>query len=104
MAYLPSFEYDIFISYAHVDNLVPRGGGRGWVDRFQEELELELSRRLGRVGAAKIWWDNSLDGSQETVRSEEHTSELQSLTNLVCRLLLAKKQMKRAHEPSDWTA
>src|SRR5258706_5533845 len=25
-------------------------------------------------------------------RSEEHTSELQSLTNLVCRLLLAKKR------------
>src|SRR5258706_5238007 len=30
------------------------------------------------------------------VRSEEHTSELQSLTNLVCRLLLEKKkQVKR---------
>src|SRR5437016_10484602 len=29
-------------------------------------------------------------GSQRT-RSEEHTSELQSLTNLVCRLLLEKK-------------
>src|SRR5437016_8790961 len=28
----------------------------------------------------------------ETVRSEEHTSELQSLTNLVCRLLLEKKK------------
>src|SRR5437016_9692129 len=27
----------------------------------------------------------------ESVRSEEHTSELQSLTNLVCRLLLEKK-------------
>src|SRR5437016_9222853 len=27
-----------------------------------------------------------------TVRSEEHTSELQSLTNLVCRLLLEKKK------------
>src|SRR5262249_60508750 len=26
------------------------------------------------------------------LRSEEHTSELQSLTNLVCRLLLAKKK------------
>src|SRR5258706_7667896 len=26
------------------------------------------------------------------VRSEEHTSELQSLTNLVCRLLLEKKK------------
>src|SRR5437016_9977691 len=27
-------------------------------------------------------------------RSEEHTSELQSLTNLVCRLLLEKKNIK----------
>src|SRR5438093_6172987 len=30
----------------------------------------------------------------EHVRSEEHTSELQSLTNLVCRLLLEKKKKK----------
>src|SRR5438093_7270767 len=29
------------------------------------------------------------------VRSEEHTSELQSLTNLVCRLLLEKKKKKK---------
>src|SRR5258706_3862055 len=28
-------------------------------------------------------------------RSEEHTSELQSLTNLVCRLLLEKKKIYR---------
>src|SRR5437016_7891183 len=30
--------------------------------------------------------------SQTDSRSEEHTSELQSLTNLVCRLLLEKKK------------
>src|SRR5262249_58394072 len=29
----------------------------------------------------------------EPSRSEEHTSELQSLTNLVCRLLLEKKKL-----------
>src|SRR5256886_12633776 len=28
-----------------------------------------------------------------TIRSEEHTSELQSQSNLVCRLLLEKKQI-----------
>src|SRR5258706_8637136 len=28
-------------------------------------------------------------------RSEEHTSELQSLTNLVCRLLLEKKKIRK---------
>ena len=30
----------------------------------------------------------------KSVRSEEHTSELQSRTNLVCRLLLEKKKNK----------
>src|SRR2546427_7446689 len=37
----------------------------------------------------------------ENTRSEEHTSELQSQSNLVCRLLLEKKKkqkQKRAHE------
>src|SRR5437016_9985242 len=32
---------------------------------------------------------------QNELRSEEHTSELQSLTNLVCRLLLEKKKKKK---------
>src|SRR5437016_7260466 len=32
-------------------------------------------------------------------RSEEHTSELQSLTNLVCRLLLEKKKKKLKIKP-----
>src|SRR5438093_9254586 len=31
-------------------------------------------------------------GRKSVPRSEEHTSELQSLTNLVCRLLLEKKK------------
>src|SRR5438093_5740145 len=31
------------------------------------------------------------------IRSEEHTSELQSLTNLVCRLLLEKKKNEESH-------
>src|SRR5258706_9834192 len=34
-------------------------------------------------------------------RSEEHTSELQSLTNLVCRLLLEKKKAKTATPPNN---
>src|SRR5258706_3864338 len=32
------------------------------------------------------------ESASTEVRSEEHTSELQSLTNLVCRLLLEKKK------------
>ena len=33
--------------------------------------------------------------------SEEHTSELQSLTNLVCRLLLEKKKKKKKHNNTN---
>src|SRR2546427_3559445 len=33
-------------------------------------------------------------GREEQVRSEEHTSELQSQSNLVCRLLLEKKKQR----------
>src|SRR5438093_2194470 len=34
-------------------------------------------------------------------RSEEHTSELQSLTNLVCRLLLEKKKQKQTQQTTQ---
>src|SRR5256885_10114536 len=37
------------------------------------------------------------DGSDSDPRSEEHTSELQSPCNLVCRLLLEKKQNNSIH-------
>src|SRR5688572_31709116 len=35
-------------------------------------------------------------GDQQDPRSEEHTSELQSQSNLVCRLLLEKKKKTKA--------
>src|SRR2546427_1618509 len=35
------------------------------------------------------------------LRSEEHTSELQSQSNLVCRLLLEKKKKKKQHIDTD---
>ena len=37
-------------------------------------------------------------------RSEEHTSELQSRTNLVCRLLLEKKKNKSSHKTHTQTS
>src|SRR5262249_60075764 len=41
--------------------------------------------RASRAGRTRRW-------RQRHRRSEEHTSELQSLTNLVCRLLVEKKK------------
>src|SRR5256885_8148544 len=41
-------------------------------------------------------WEARLSVTMRQTRSEEHTSELQSPCNLVCRLLLEKKKKKRA--------
>src|SRR5437899_10096142 len=45
----------------------------------------QLGERLGHLHRQPV---------REQVRSEEHTSELQSLRHLVCRLLLEKKNKK----------
>src|SRR5262245_66171918 len=47
---------------------------------------------LGEVDAAYIAVGGKDQSGAENERSEEHTSELQSLRHLVCRLLLEKKK------------
>src|SRR2546430_8320252 len=51
----------------------------------------------GLSGPAFAW---SPDGSAIAFRSEEHTSELQSQSNLVCRLLLEKKKKQGGGSPA----
>src|SRR5438046_6606702 len=61
----------------------------GSIDRLASDLGAEdgsFNRALQELRAA---------------RSEEHTSELQSLTNLVCRLLLAQKTTPSAQQHRD---
>src|SRR5437016_11264499 len=51
--------------------------------------------RMLRIYFLQQWFNLSDPAVEEALydsRSEEHTSELQSLTNLVCRLLLEKKK------------
>src|SRR5688500_19843716 len=48
--------------------------------------------------AGGTWWATTSTAVPSAVRSEEHTSELQSPCNLVCRLLLEKKKKKNSEE------
>src|SRR2546426_6004696 len=54
------------------------------LERFAFHLQVDLDVAVGRF-----------HGSVAQPRSEEHTSELQSPCNLVCRLLLEKKKRTR---------
>src|SRR2546430_7473407 len=50
-------------------------------------------RSPGGTGILAMWqWTHSM--GVEAMRSEEHTSELQSQSKIVCRLLLEKKKTK----------
>src|SRR5688572_32036627 len=73
---------------------------------LHDALPIFRGRKLWRPSGARyvtMFWkaplkpiatsaDPETTGSSDGARSEEHTSELQSQSNLVCRLLLEKKK------------
>src|SRR2546428_9566005 len=63
--------------------------------RFAPQPETQAGRDRGvEVGVLErvVPQDRQLDPQGDGARSEEHTSELQSRSDLVCRLLLEKKK------------
>src|SRR5690242_21594743 len=80
------------------DQEIHRIGPRHWCSRSEGEAERNSpsgsrreDSRTNRKGLARVRNSRSRLWS----RSEEHTSELQSHVNLVCRLLLEKKKKKK---------
>src|SRR5260370_10918210 len=55
----------------------------------------DLSAPTFKAGAAAAFKRKRITPAMREYRSEEHTSELQSHLNLVCRLLLEKKKKKK---------
>jgi hypothetical protein len=74
MAFVPGCEHDIFVSYAHVDDLPFPGSDKGWVTTLVETLRILLAQKLGRRDAYSLWMDHQLS------RHEKLTPEI--LTNL----------------------
>src|SRR2546422_4422407 len=77
-----------------------RVGGDGRVDHGRRRRDGPDRRPLRRPGAQQL---RALPHALCTglVRSEEHTSELQSRLHLVCRLLLEKKKKKKPNRTND---
>src|SRR5207249_9718499 len=66
-------------------------GGIGTRGPGETQLEVDRRRVQGRI--ARL--ERELESVRKTRRSEEHTSELQSRFDLVCRLLLEKKNKNK---------
>jgi hypothetical protein len=55
------FKRDIFISYAHIDNMALKEGEKGWVADFHRALDVRLAQLLGEE--PEIWRDQKLQGN-----------------------------------------
>src|SRR2546430_13509599 len=78
--------------------------GRRWFsgrDRQMSGVRVLDVLPLGAVRFAVVRMEFTLG---EPERSEEHTSELQSQSNLVCRLLLEKKNKEHSPSTARWRA
>ena len=60
MAFVPKYQYDIFVSYAHVDDMPDVGADHGWVTTLISSLRTRLAQRLGRSDAFSLWMDPEL--------------------------------------------
>src|SRR5258706_3570808 len=74
-----------------------RSGQRGKIVGVMIHVMAATGLRGSTMSAPVVGYDAIAVVEEEQhlrvpIRSEEHTSELQSLTNLVCRLLLEKKK------------
>src|SRR5688572_31377213 len=68
-------------------------------DQVAGDVGIAGARHLGASHAAALVAEAAVapvEGGE--ARSEEHTSELQSQSNLVCRLLLEKKKNKKTYK------
>src|SRR5256885_9112962 len=68
---------------------------------FRSRVLAPLPFLLQSEGGSLRWTVTWRKPLHYEVRSEEHTSELQSPCNLVCRLLLEKKKKKLIHETTS---
>lgn len=58
MACVPGFDYDLFVSYAHIDDAPDVGQSIGWVTTLKDNLKTRIDRRLGI--RSNIWMDQRL--------------------------------------------
>ncbi len=93
MAFVPDRRHDVFVSYAHVDNMPFPGVEKGWVTLLVETLEILLAQKLGRREGFSVWMDRDLS------RHKQLTPEiLQSLSDTATLLVI----LSPGYLASEW--
>src|SRR5690349_23309089 len=89
--------YEVLASFGHVRDLPAKNGSVDPEHNFRMiwEVDPKAAGRLNDIAKSLKGADRLILATDPDRRSEEHTSELQSRRDLVCRLLLEKKKKTR---------
>ena len=72
MGYVKGYKYDVFVSYARVDDEEDMPGGLNWVSTFEKYLTRALRKRLATGDQLSVFFD------RRTVSSNDVLSELEA--------------------------
>ena len=73
-AYVPGFDYDVFISYANIDDQPLLAGSPGWIAQFERNLGVRVEQLSGE--RVNIWRQPDPSGNAEV---EEGSAEWELL-------------------------
>lgn len=93
MGYLPDFRHDIFVSYAHVDDIPWHGIQDGWVTTLISNIKKQLATHLGRTDAYSLWMDDKL------AEHVELTQQIMEALNNTAILIII---LSPGYVASDW--
>jgi hypothetical protein len=93
MAFVPGYEHDVFVTYAHVDDDVLPGTERGWVTTLVQCVRTRLAQILGRSDSYSLWMDHELSGNVSV--TQQLTAAVRGTATLVV-------VMSPGYTASDW--
>jgi hypothetical protein len=91
--YVPNYQYDVFVSYSHIDDEPLPGAEDGWISTFHSHLVKILAQQLGRSDIFSIWIDHRLRGNDPV------TEEIQTVLKNSATILLF---LSKGYLESSW--
>ncbi len=94
MAYVSAFDFDLFVSYARIDDEADFPSGTNWVTTFVAYLTTALRKRLGGTNELKVFFDRSAMKSNDELSELKRAAQNSALFLCVC---------SRSYSARSWT-
>lgn len=92
LGYVTGYKYDIFVSYARVDDEEDAPGGLQWVTVFEKYLTRALRKRLAKGDSLSVFFDRRSMNSNDVLEELEQAARQSALFLAVCSRNYAERE------------